>query len=358
MNYILIMAGGIGSRFWPASTAERPKQFLDILGTGRSLLQLTYDRFRKLVPPERIYVLTNERYRSLVREQLPELADAQILGEPSRNNTAPCIAYAAFKLHALDPEANFVVTPSDQLILKEDAFLQKVEQGLRFTASRRALLTLGIQPHRPHTGYGYIHYDKSAAAEEGIYPVLAFREKPDEETARAFLASGDYLWNAGIFLWRADVILDAFRQNAPEIYALLQAGSDVYNTPAEGNFLRKQYPKTPSISVDYAIMEKAGNIYTLPADIGWSDLGSWQALYDLQPKDEQQNALISGRLLAQNTTGSLIKAPAEKRVVLRDLHGYIVVDTEKVLLVYPMDKEQEIKGVSVGSSPASRSPDP
>ena len=346
MDYVLIMAGGMGSRFWPASTEQRPKQFLDILGTGRSLLQLTCDRFRKLLPPERIYVLTNERYRSLVQEQLPELPATQILGEPSRNDTAPCIAYAAFKLHALDPEANFVVTPSDQIILKEDAFLEKIEQGLRFTASHSALLTLGIQPHRPHTGYGYIHYDQTKPVEEGIYPVLAFKEKPDAEKAKTFLASGDYLWNAGIFLWQAGVVLDAFRQNAPEIYELLQAGAEVYNTGAEGPFLRKQYPQTPSISVDYAIMEKASNIYTLPADIGWSDLGSWRALYELQPKDEQENVLISGRLIAQNASRCLIKAPADKHIVLRDLHDYIVVDTEKVLFIYPMEKEQEVKPLS------------
>ncbi len=342
MNYALIMAGGIGSRFWPASTEDMPKQFLDILGTGKSLLQWTFERFRLLLPLKQIYVLTHERYRPLVREQLPDLPNAQILGEPSRNNTAPCIAYAAFKLQALDPQANFVVAPSDQLILKEDVFLEKIRQGLAFTAKRDALLTLGITPTRPHTGYGYIHYNREAG-ERGIYPVLAFKEKPDEQTARNFLRSGDYLWNAGIFLWRSEVILEAFAKYAPQIFELLQAGPEVYLGPDEASFLEEKYVKTPSVSVDYAIMEKADNIYTLPADIGWSDLGSWRALYEWQPKDADGNVLISGDLLAQNTKDCLVQLPSGKKAVLRDLRNYIVVDTEDVLLIYPMDKEQEIK---------------
>ncbi len=345
MNYALIMAGGIGSRFWPASTEDRPKQFLDILGTGKSLLQWTWERFRLLLPARQIYVLTNERYRPLVRQQLQDLPDEQILGEPSRNNTAPCIAYAAFKLLALDDRANFIVAPSDQLILKEEAFLEKIERGLQFTAEQDALLTLGIKPTRPHTGYGYIHYDRSAGQQQ-IYPVLSFREKPDESTARSFLQSGDYLWNAGIFLWRAEVILKAFARYAPKIHGLLQAGPEIYLTDSERDFLKKNYPKTPSISVDYAIMEKADNIYTLPADIGWSDLGSWRTLYELQPKDADENVLISGSLLAQNARGCLVQLPAGKKAVLRDLQNYIVVDTEDVLLIYPMDREQDIKSIA------------
>ncbi len=336
------MAGGIGSRFWPASTEARPKQFLDILGTGKSLLQLTYDRFLQLVPAQHIYVLTNQRYTSLVAEQLPDLPPEQILAEPSRNNTAPCIAYAAFKLHALNPRANFVVAPSDQLILKEQAFIQKLQQGLQFTASRDAILTIGIQPTRPHTGYGYIHFDRNAGQKD-IYPVLAFTEKPDETTAKRFLASGNYLWNAGIFLWRAEIVLRAFAKYAPEIYELLAAGKTSYNTPRETIFLQKQYPQTPSISVDYAIMEKADNIYTLPADIGWSDLGSWRALYELHDKDENENAVISGNLLAQNTTRCLFRVPSGKKVVVRNLNHFIVVDTKEALLIYPMNNEQEIK---------------
>ncbi|MEL6355744.1 MAG: mannose-1-phosphate guanylyltransferase, partial [Bacteroidota bacterium] len=276
-TYVAIMAGGVGSRFWPASREARPKQFLDILGDGKSLLRLTFERFLKLTSADKIFIVTNGRYRQQVMEHLPELEANQILCEPSRNNTAPCVAYTAFKLHGLDPEANFVIAPSDALILNETLFVENLRQALAYTAQHDALLTLGISPDRPHTGYGYIQFE--AENDQGVYPVARFTEKPDSETAKGFLADGRYLWNAGIFIWRAKSILAAYEQYAPEIYALLQQGVGCYNTAEEQAFIDEFYPQTPSISVDYAIMENAKNIKVIPAQFGWSDLGAWGALY-------------------------------------------------------------------------------
>ena len=255
-TYIAIMAGGIGSRFWPASRTARPKQFLDILGVGKSLIRLTFERFLKLAPAGNIYILTNAIYKDLVLEHLPELKEDQILCEPSRNNTAPCVAYTALKLHQLNPEANFVVAPSDHVILDEAAFLEILQKGLKFTAEKDALLTLGIQPTRPDTGYGYINYGKDT--ENGIHEVIRFTEKPELEKAKEMLESGDYLWNAGIFVWRTKSILAAFQQYANTIYEILSKGKDFYNTPDEQGFINEYYPQTKKISIDFAIMEKAG----------------------------------------------------------------------------------------------------
>ncbi|MEL6944049.1 MAG: mannose-1-phosphate guanylyltransferase, partial [Bacteroidota bacterium] len=271
--YVAIMAGGVGSRFWPASRTQRPKQFLDILGTGKSLIQSTYERFLKLTPKENIFIVTNKIYRDLVKEHLPDLTENQILCEPSRNNTGPCVAYTAFKLHNLNPEANFVVAPSDHIILKEDAFIAQLQKALKFTDEEEALVTLGISPTRPDTGYGYINFIRSQEEREGVFKVAAFKEKPNEETAKEYIADGNYLWNAGIFIWKAQSILNAFEQHANEIHQILSTGDAHYNTDAEQAFIDEKYPTTPSISVDYAIMENADNIYTLPSDIGWSDLG-------------------------------------------------------------------------------------
>lgn len=343
-NYVAIMAGGIGSRFWPASRTARPKQFLDILGVGKSLIQLTYERFLKLCPKENIFVVTNGIYKPLVQEHLPELTENQILCEPSRNNTAPCIAYTAFKLQALNPKANLVVAPSDQVILDVENFVATLQKGLHFTAKEEALLTLGIKPTRPDTGYGYINYE--SGGDDGIHKVIRFTEKPKLEKAQEFLDSGDYLWNAGIFIWRVSSILKAFEQYAPKIHRILSAGDSCYNTSDEQPFIDQHYPTTPKISVDFAIMEKAQNIYTIPSSFGWSDLGTWASLYAESTKDAQNNVIQGEKVVALDTQGSLIRAPKEKLVVLKDLNDYIVVDEGEVLLIYPKSKEQEIKTVT------------
>lgn len=345
-TYVAIMAGGIGSRFWPASREERPKQFLDILGVGKSLIRLTFERFLKLCPAEQIYVLTNKQYAGLVQEHLPELSSDQILTEPSRNNTAPCIAYIGFKLHALDPDANLIVAPSDHVILDEAAFVATVQAGLAFTAKQDALLTLGIKPTRPDTGYGYIEVAKGQASGPlSPLPVSAFREKPDLPTAKAYLDSGNYLWNAGIFLWRASSLLRAFERHATDIHRILAAGQAAYNTPEEQDFIDQAYPTTPSISVDYAIMERADNVYTIPSDFGWSDLGTWASLHAESPKDEHGNLLQGDGIQAYDLSRSLVRAPEGKRVVVGGLDDYIVVDEGDVLLIWPKGREQEIKGL-------------
>lgn len=337
------MAGGIGSRFWPASRTERPKQFLDILGVGKSLIRLTFERFLKLCPAQNIYIVTNKQYADLVKEHLPEIEDHQILTEPSRNNTAPCIAYTAFKLHALDPQANMVVAPSDHIILQEGQFLDTVKSGLEFADQNDALLTLGIQPSRPDTGYGYIEV---APAHTGdIRPVSAFKEKPDRPTAKTYLAAGNYFWNAGIFIWKASHVLAAFERHAPEIHRILAAGAAQYNTADEQAFIDKAYPTTPSISVDYAIMEHAENVYTIPSDFGWSDLGTWASLHAECPKDENNNALQNGDIHTYDVNDCLIRLPKGKLAVLGGLEDYIVVDEGDVLLIWPKQREQEIKGV-------------
>lgn len=343
-HYVAIMAGGIGSRFWPASRTNTPKQFLDILGVGKSLIRLTFERFLKLCPAENIFIVTNEIYKNLVKEHLPEISENQILCEPSRNNTAPCVAYTSFKLHSLNPEANFVVAPSDHIILKEDAFIKKIEQALDFAENNEALVTLGIEPSRPDTGYGYINFEKGG--ENNVNKVRKFTEKPPHEKAVEYLASGDYLWNAGIFVWKAKTILKAFQNNAPSIYEILEAGYPYYNTTSEQEFINENYPKTPSISVDYAIMEKSDNIYTIPSEIGWSDLGTWGSLYAEIDKDEHGNVVNSDRVMLENASNNLIRVPKDKLVVLRDLEDYIIIDEEDVLLVYPKAKEQEIKALT------------
>jgi mannose-1-phosphate guanylyltransferase len=342
-TYVAIMAGGVGSRFWPGSREARPKQFLDMLGVGKSLLRLTFERFLPICPASHIFIVTNAAYRDLIREQIPEISDNQILCEPSRNNTAPCVAWTAFKLAALDPEANFVIAPSDHIVLKESAFLEKIQSALDFSASRDALVTLGIQPSRPDTGYGYIQMGNEAAP--GIFKVQRFAEKPDLATAQQFLASGEYLWNAGIFIWRAANILKAYQSLSPDIYVILEKGRGVYNTAEEQAFINAAYPTTPNISVDFAIMEKAENVFTLPAEFGWSDLGTWASLHAEYHKDEQGNA-VHGNVVALSTSDSLIRVPEGKLAVVKDLHDYIVVDTPDALLIYPKSKEQEVKQVT------------
>ncbi|MFT4667811.1 MAG: mannose-1-phosphate guanylyltransferase [Polaribacter sp.] len=344
-TYVAIMAGGIGSRFWPGSRESRPKQFLDIMGVGKSLIRLTFERFLKLCPAENIFIVTNGIYKDLVKEHLPEITDNQILCEPSRNNTAPCIAYAAFKLHDLNPDANFIVAPSDHVVLNEPAFIRYLEKGIQFVDKNEALLTLGIQPSRPDTGYGYINYEPTKGENE-IYPVTDFTEKPDAALAQVFVDSGEYLWNAGIFLWNVKSILSAFENYAPEIYNILNAQQGVYNSSEEQAFIDKAYPTTPKISIDYAIMENAENVYTLPADFGWSDLGTWASLFEELEGDKDNNVINGDHVVTYNTASCLIRAPKGKLVVVKDLEDYIIIDEGDVLLIHPKSKEQEIKEIT------------
>lgn len=339
-TYVVIMAGGAGTRFWPASTEEKPKQFLDILGTGKSLLRLTFERFLPLTDAQRIYVVTNRKYRDLVREQLPELSDDQILGEPTRNNTAPCIAYSAGKIHDLDPRANIVVAPSDHLILREEAFRDVLREGLAFTAAEDAICTLGIRPSRPDTGYGYIHFGE--VRQGTIHKVQSFKEKPQLITAEAYLASGEYLWNAGIFIFSSATILQALDRHEPGIGICLH--HIPWNTPDEEAALDQHYPRTPHISIDFAVMERADNVFTLPCDIGWSDLGTWASLYAELPHDEAGNAIQATPSRLREASGNLVRCQPGKSVLIRGISNMIVVDEPEALLIYPLDKEQEIKG--------------
>ncbi|TDE04690.1 mannose-1-phosphate guanylyltransferase [Flavobacterium hiemivividum] len=338
------MAGGVGSRFWPKSRNQFPKQFIDILGIGQSLLQLTYERFLKICPAEHIFILSNQQYLDLIQQQLDGIAVANILLEPSRNNTAPCIAYASYKILKSNPDANIVVAPSDHLILKEGEFLDRISQALDYTASNDALLTLGINPSRPDTGYGYINFQKEGV--DGVHQVARFMEKPVLERAKEYLASGDYLWNAGIFVWRAQSIIKAFERHASEIANLFVQGNEVYNTSAEAAFIKENYPKSPNISIDYAILEKADNVYTIPSDIGWSDLGTWASLHEVVEKDENNNALSVDHFHLENTNNCIIQLPKKKAAIIKGLEDFIVVDDGKVLLIYPKGSEQEIKTVA------------
>jgi mannose-1-phosphate guanylyltransferase len=344
-HYVFIMAGGVGSRFWPKSRNAFPKQFIDILGIGKSLLQLTYERFLKVCPPENIFVVTNSHYKSLIQEQLPAIGDSQILCEPSRNNTGPSIAYAALRLMAKDPDATMVVAPSDHFILNEDSFVRHIKKALEITTAQPLLLTLGIQPTRPDTGYGYIRFNGVAQAD--MYKVQQFTEKPGLDKAREFVDSGNYLWNAGIFIWHVQTIANAFRELAPEIYGLLEPGTAVFNTPDEQNFINLHYPNTPNISIDYAIMEKADNVYTIPVNFGWSDLGTWASLYDVTEKQDIHNNALSGKdFQLEDTENCIIHIGKDKLAVVRGLKDFVVVDNDDVLLIYPKPLEQEIKKVT------------
>ncbi len=336
------MAGGVGSRFWPASRENFPKQFLDILGVGKSLIRLTFERFTKIVAPERILVVTNKTYKSLVAEHIPEMPEKNIITEPSRNNTGPCVAYTAFRLQAMNPEASFVIAPSDHIILKEDVFLDKIKEALDYASGSDSIVTLGIQPTRPDTGYGYIESTQDIIS-GNIEKVRNFKEKPNLETAQSYLDEGSYYWNAGIFVWSCKTILNSFKNNATDIFTILSSEVFHYNTDTEQEYIDRVYPTTPSISVDYAILEKADNVYTLPADIGWSDLGTWNALHAYKEKDDNGSVVIGANTMLINSKDCIVRSDAEKLVVIKDLDGYILIDEKDVLLVYPKDQEQEIK---------------
>lgn len=342
-NYVLIMAGGVGSRFWPKSRNHFPKQFLDILGTGKSLLQITYNRFLKICPADHIFIVTNSQYNDIILDQLKGISPDQLICEPSRNNTAPCIAYASFKLAALNPDANLIVAPSDHFILFEDIFIERLLFALAYTNKHEALVTLGISPVRPDTGYGYIQYGKET--EEGIYKVEQFREKPSLQKAQEYLSDGNYLWNAGIFIWKASAIINALKKYTPDIYHLFESGSAYYNTPEEQAFIDENYSRSPNISIDYAIMEQADNIYTIPANFGWSDLGTWASLHETADKDSENNVIAARQINLKDTQNSIIHINTNKLAVIRGLDNFIVVDDGNALLIYPKDQEQEIKEV-------------
>ncbi|WP_459211023.1 mannose-1-phosphate guanylyltransferase [Aquimarina rhabdastrellae] len=340
--YAILMAGGIGSRFWPVSTSEFPKQFHDMLGTGETLIQRTFKRLAKLIPEENIFILTNERYNDLVLEQLPQIAQRQVVTEPAMRNTAPCILYASMKIQKENPDAVMVVAPSDHWIEDEDAFIVNLEHSFKACSQEDMLMTLGIKPTFPNTGYGYIQYE---AVENAIKKVSQFTEKPDYDTAKKFLAEGNYLWNAGIFIWSVTSILKAFKEYQDEMTSLFAKGEIQYNTAEEKSFIDEHYPQAENISIDYAILEKASNVYVLPATFDWNDLGTWGSLYDKLDKQEGNNAVVNARVLLEDAEGNMIRTANNKVVVVDGLKDYIVVDKEDVLLIYPKAKEQDIKKV-------------
>ena len=344
-NYCIIMAGGIGSRFWPISKSSKPKQFLDILGIGRTFIQLTFDRFRKIIPIENLFVVTSIDYKQLVLEQLPELAENQILLEPIRRNTAPCIAYACSKIKTINSDANIIVAPSDHLILKEDEFIYQIQNGLDFVSKNEVLLTLGITPSRPETGYGYIQIDNLPEQMdlENLHKVKTFTEKPDLKMAELFVSSGEFFWNSGIFIWSLNAIMAAFDKHLEEVSALFKKGEKLYGTVDESAFLNKTYSECQNISIDYGIMEKAENVYVLCADFGWSDLGTWGSLYENKQKDKSANAISGKHVLTYNTKNCIVDFPDDKLVVLQGLEGYVVVESEGTLMVCRLEDEQQIR---------------
>jgi mannose-1-phosphate guanylyltransferase len=340
-NYCVIMGGGIGSRFWPFSRESKPKQFLDFFGTGRSLIQQTFDRFSQIIPTENIFIATNKKYAALVKEQLPELSDNQILLEPTKRNTAPCIAYASYRIKTINPNANIVVTPADHLILREQHFLDNIRKGLKFVETHSSLLTLGVKPNRPETGYGYIQTMEGGS--DNIQKVKAFTEKPNAELAKVFFESGEFFWNSGIFIWNVKTIIDAFHLHLPEISARFEAGSKLFNTPAEASFIDEHYPRCQNISIDFGIMEKADNVYMLMADFGWSDLGTWGSLYDLSEKDGDNNSTLKCNSLFIDSKNNLLALPEGKLAVIQGLDDYIIAESDNVLLICKKPEEQQIK---------------
>ncbi|QEC78095.1 mannose-1-phosphate guanylyltransferase [Mucilaginibacter ginsenosidivorax] len=343
--YAIIMAGGIGSRFWPISRTSHPKQFIDILGTGKTLIQNTYERFLKVCPKENIYVVTNESYTKLVKTQLPDMEDQQILTEPVMRNTAPCVAYGCFKIESLNPDAAIVVAPSDQQILDEDAFVTAIIKSLETATANNCLVTLGIKPSRPDTGYGYIQYTDNTINSD-FHKVKTFTEKPTLDIAKTFIQSGDFLWNAGIFVWSAKEIVKAFDTFLPEMHEIFADARPVYNTDDEKAHIHKAYQQCVNISIDYGIMEKANNVYVLPSEFGWSDLGTWASIYDLAEKDYVGNAVIpSEKVIMYDSSNCMVNVPGEKLVILKGLHDFIVVESNNTLMICPRSEEQNVKQI-------------
>ncbi len=342
------MAGGVGSRFWPMSTEERPKQFIDVLGTGRTLLQLTVERFGQLVPAENVWVVTNKKYADIVSKQLPDMPQGNILCEPCRRNTAPCIAYVSWRIKSKDPKANIVVTPSDHIVTNVQEFQRVITDCMAFTADSDAIVTLGMKPTRPETGYGYIQADLSAPSlrNKGIFHVDSFREKPDLQTAEQYIKKNNYFWNAGIFIWNVSTIVNAFRVYQPRMAKLFESLLPIYGTPEEQEVINEQFPKCENISVDYAIMEKAEEIFVCPADFGWSDLGTWGSLLTQSKRDLYGNALIGENISLFESRGCIVHTTQEKKVVIQGLDGYIVAENDDTLLICKLSEEQRIKQFS------------
>ena len=342
MNHIVIMAGGIGSRFWPMSTPEYPKQFVDVLGTGKSMIQMTVDRFAPLCSMENIWVVTSKDYVPVVREQLPLLPESNILPEPAMRNTAPCIAYACWKIRKQDPHANIVVTPADALVLDVDNFRNVISQALDFTVSGKRIVTVGITPTRPETGYGYIA-SSSSVEDTDLMKVDSFREKPSLDVAKEYLKAGNYLWNAGIFVWNIETITDSIRTFNPDLAAKMDMMAEAFYTPREEEVVADIFPTCEKISIDYAVMEKADYIYTIPGDFGWSDVGTWGSLWTLLPHDENGNAVVGENVHLYECSGCIVHAPGASSVVLQGLHDCIVVERDSRILMCPLSAEQRIK---------------
>jgi len=344
-NYCVIMAGGVGTRFWPMSKTSRPKQFIDVLGMGKTLIQMTFERFTKICPPENILVVTNEIYKDLVLEQLPLMNESQVLCEPSRRNTAPCVAYANYKIRETNPEAIVVVAPSDHIILKEEEFVNDIKVAMKAAAENNWLLTLGITPSRPDTGYGYIQFiDKQVYKDDvRLNKVKTFTEKPNLEIAKSFLESGDFLWNSGIFIWSLKSIMSAFETHLDDVDKLFKAGIGIYNTDQENQFIADTYAVCKNISIDFGIMEKADNVYTLAVDFGWSDLGTWGSLYSIRKKDKQKNAIMGNNVMLYDSENCIVNVPKDKLVVLQGLDDFIVVEEDNALLVCKKSDEQQIR---------------
>ena len=347
-NHLVIMAGGVGSRFWPMSTADTPKQFIDVLGVGKTLLQLTVERFGDLVKPENIWVVTNKNYAAIVEEQLPDMPKSNILCEPCRRNTAPCIAYVSWRIKSKDPRANIVVTPSDHIIVNTVEFQRVIKECMRFTSETDAIVTLGMKPNRPETGYGYIQADLSTSSlrNKEIYRVDSFREKPDLETAMKYIQKNNYFWNAGIFIWNITTIVNAFRIYQPAIAKIFESMLPIYGTDQEQSVIDERFPECESISVDYAIMEKAEEIFVCPADFGWSDLGTWGSLYGESKKDLYGNVSIGKDIKLVESHNCIVHTTQEKQVVIQGLDGYIVAEKNNMLLICKMSEEQRIKQFS------------
>ncbi|MBR3495771.1 MAG: mannose-1-phosphate guanylyltransferase [Prevotella sp.] len=347
-NHLVIMAGGVGSRFWPMSTAEKPKQFIDVLGVGRTLLQLTLDRFKGICDPQNVWVVTNEKYADIVRQQLPEVPAGNVLCEPCRRNTAPCIAYVSWRIKKKDPKANVVVTPSDHIVVNGEEFRRVVNQCMKFTSETDAIVTLGMKPTRPETGYGYIQADLSTSSPRNkeIFRVDSFREKPSQEKAMEYIRNKSYFWNAGIFIWGVGTIVNAFRVYQPAINRVFESLLPVYGTPREQEEINKRFPECESISVDYAIMEKAEEIFVCPADFGWSDLGTWGSLLAQTKKDLYGNSIIGENVNLYDTHNSIIHTLDHKRVVVQGLDGYIVAESDGRLLICKLSEEQRIRQFS------------
>jgi mannose-1-phosphate guanylyltransferase len=339
------MAGGVGTRFWPMSTTAHPKQFLDILGTGRTLIQQTFDRFKTICPPENIFVVTSDSYGKLVSEQLPLIPKQNILTEPSRKNTAPCIAYASYKIHQLNPNALTVVAPSDHLISKEDVFIKAIKSCFIKAKAEDCLVTLGIKPSRPDTGYGYIQFINSPSKEKDkrIFKVKTFTEKPDLEMAKFFMDSGDFLWNSGIFIWSTKSVIKSLEENDPELANVFKEGIDVYNTPKEKAFIKNAYNVCKNISIDYSLLEKAKNVYVRSSLIGWSDLGTYGSLFNHIKHDKGNNAIVGKNIMQYNCNNCIVHVPTDKLVVMQGLEDYIVVESEGILMICKKQDEQQIR---------------